>query len=222
MIVAGAVRMTAIFKIVICRGMGTSGHTRTGESCRATFDGKCMRRIGFGQVTPGHLSIDVDRVLTLSTIRPIIEQGIPEHERLLPPGLSPNPAPLPVIGVVENCAEPLRPIEPRCVAESLGESPAPVAMCPSIPNSSAPYRFSKFILERSKLKSAGSLGSKKGPPKGFWFWPVVAGLGGGGCWLTEDEDKVGFWPAALDFKLKVGETGDCAVNGFWGFIVFSG
>ena len=90
MIVARAV-MIAILKIVVCWGMGTSGHTRTGKSRRATFDGKRMRRIGFGQVTPGHLSIDVDRVLTLSTIRPIIEQGIPEHERLLPPGTLPKP-----------------------------------------------------------------------------------------------------------------------------------
>ena len=83
-------------------------------------------------------------------------------------GLSPNPA-FPVTGVVdENCVEPLRPIDPR-VAESLGESPAPVAIWPSMPNSNAPYRFSKFILDRSKLNSAGSLGSKNAPAIGFWL-----------------------------------------------------
>ena len=33
----------------------------------------------------------------------------------------------------------------------------------------APYRFSKFILDRSKLNSAGSLGSKNAPAIGFWL-----------------------------------------------------
>lgn len=82
---------------------------------------------------------------------------------------------------MENCADPLRPIDPRCVAESVGESPAPVAIWPSIPNSRAPYLFSKFMLDKSKLKRAGSLGSKKGPAKGFWglVSPEIAVLGVG-------------------------------------------
>lgn len=66
---------------------------------------------------------------------------------------------------VPNCCELLRcPIEALCAPLSLGGvSPAPVAMWPSIPNSSAPYRLPKFMLARSKLNNAGSLGSKKAP-----------------------------------------------------------
>lgn len=68
------------------------------------------------------------------------------------------------------------------------------------------------MLDRSKLNSAGSLGSKNGPPSGFG--PCAAEPGTvalGGCWLTDD--RVGF---CVDpgFILIVGESGDC-VNGFW-------
>ena len=31
------------------------------------------------------------------------------------------------------------------------------------------------------------------------------------------EDKVGFWPVAVDFILKVGDTGECVAKGFWPF-----
>jgi hypothetical protein len=64
------------------------------------------------------------------------------------------------------------------------------------------------MLERSKLKRAGSLGSKNGPAKGFWLWLVAPDtVVLGGCGFTED-DKLLLRAVGVDFMLKVGETGD--------------
>jgi hypothetical protein len=78
------------------------------------------------------------------------------------------------------------------------------------------------MLDKSKLKSAGSLGSKKGPANGFCDWlgsPESAVLGVG-CWPTV-EDRLALRPLVLVFRLNVGDTGDWVVNGLW-LIVVSG
>jgi hypothetical protein len=72
------------------------------------------------------------------------------------------------------------------------------------------------MLDRSKLKSAGSLGSKKGPAKGFCGWLVSPDRAvlGVACWGSV-EDRLEFPPLALVFRLNVGETGDWVVKGLW-------
>lgn len=62
------------------------------------------------------------------------------------------------------------------------------------------------MLARSKLNSAGSLGSKKGPAKGFWACAWVVAV------VVE-----GFWFGIVEFaaRLKDGEVGDGLLNCAW-------